>query len=174
MNVWLLRVDGRHNHKVQESARVKSKKVNVRSNFGAAYRDDDPQLVWRMACLWVFLKPTHLEIWNDEEIRQYTDAVYQGALDNELKDKCTVLDAAFTPDDVRYVKVARTSLVCGDDLENTIETAKKESVLAELNLFRAKLRGEESSFTNYRAAVKAATDRAASEAPTLKLALAAP
>ena len=169
MNVWLLRVDGRFTHNINKQLQKKGKKCS-RNILSPSNRDDDPQLVWRMACLWVSMKSTHTNIWTPDEMESYMEAFYKGEMDSELKDKATVMDPSFTPDDVRYVKIAKSSRVSGDDHENLTRLGERTRVLAEMNLFHARLLGEESVFSNYRAAHHAALNHSAAEAPTLQLA----
>ncbi len=88
---WLCRVQGRFDKKIAETL-SRGKTPNLR-NFGHLYRDSEPEVVFRMACLWNWLLPHIKASQTESRVQSLMDMFHSGALDKDLYDKCKVPDA---------------------------------------------------------------------------------
>lgn len=119
-------------HKIQETI-SKGKLPNVR-NYASQYRDADPELAWRMCCLWVEAEESVKSrcaperVWGPSaphafwralalldgslqrsgrhqcEVLELNHMFYRGLLDSALQDKCKALDPSFEYDDLRFLR----------------------------------------------------------------------
>lgn len=83
---WLCRVQGRFDKKVAETI-ARGKTPNLR-NFGYMYRDPEPEIVFKMACLWRWLLPHIKANHSESRVQSLTAMFFSGALDKDLYEKC--------------------------------------------------------------------------------------
>jgi hypothetical protein len=146
---WLSRVQGRFERKVADTI-ARGKSPNLR-NYGGMYRDSEPEIVWRLACWWVWLFPHMKANHSAARVSELTAMFYTGALDKDMYDKVKYLDPAASADQVRFVRtedvkgLEEKESTANDDVENA-ELAEKEAVF---NTFKSKLGREQASFQFY-------------------------
>lgn len=80
---------------VEETVR-KNKAPNLR-NMSYLYRDGEQEreLVWRMACLWVESLPTQRNHLQPAAMKSLELRFYKGSLDEDMKVKARVMDPSF-------------------------------------------------------------------------------
>ena len=162
LNVWIQRVDGRFNNLIEDTVR-KGKKPSLGS-YSAQYRDNQPVMVWRTCCAWVACQPMLKNMFSAEELEKKFEQFCKGLLDGDFKDKVQVLDPSFSFDDLRFIRMAAAAKQDADqDVTHVIHEAEKSKALAEVNLFHAKLLGEQSVWAEYLAKARGITDATQSE-----------
>lgn len=165
LNMWLLRVNGRFDVQVQETIR-KGRVPNLR-NFASQYRDANPELVWRMSCMFTVIVETvfpTLFAASDRDVK--IQNFMRGALDADMKDKAQVLDPTFCFEDLRFIRVAgqaKQSMDWQEDVQTVTSQAERNKLQAELNLIHAKLLGEQTAWSEYTVRRKAITDSTLSD-----------
>lgn len=157
LNLWIQRVDGRFTHLVEETLK-KGRAPNLK-NYSHQYRDSSPEMAWRMSCCFFCSLPTQKNVFNVTELAIKHHHFCKGLLDADFKDKVQVLDPSFTFDDLRFIRMASLAKQDTDqDMTTVIHAAEKSKALAEVNLFHAKLLGEETAWADYLARRRAITD----------------
>ena len=74
--IWLERASGRFQRKVSETL-SRGRAPNTR-NFGSMYRDAEPEVVYKMCCLWAWLLPHMAAAHTPRRIEQLTEMFYTG------------------------------------------------------------------------------------------------
>jgi hypothetical protein len=146
---WLSRVQGRFERKVADTI-ARGKAPNLR-NYGSMYRDAEPEIVWRLACWWVWLLPHMKANHSAARVLELTTMFYAGALDKDMYDKVKYLDPNASADQVRFV---RTEDVKGLEekesaANNDVESAEQAEKEAVFNTFKSKLGREQTTFKFY-------------------------
>ena len=142
---FLFRCWSRFQFKVQDTVN-KGKLPNLR-NFASSYRESDPELSWRMVCLWVAkARPRLLSlVAKPSDIHGWDAQFYRGALDSALSDKCRTLDPSFSADDLSFIRNLLQGSMANwtpDKLSEALSSAAAQKSLAEFNLVAAEIRAE--------------------------------
>jgi hypothetical protein len=123
---WIDRVYCRFTSKVQETV-SKQKAPNLR-NQAASYRDPDPMIVRRAACIFTKSRPTMQATLTPKRMKDVSNMFYRGALACYLDHEAKLLRKDFKFEDLGYL---RTTDSCGVPMES-MESEVQESSMIEL------------------------------------------
>ena len=162
---WLQRCDGRFTSRVAET-QIREKRPNLRS-FSASYRDPEAEreIVWRMACLWIASLSAQQQLCSAEVIAIKEKKFFSGQLDEDMKHKARSLDPSFKFEDLRFLREEQSSQLksatsaSDTDVAEGLAVAERSKDLAELEVFKFKLRNEAAAFSDYRLRVQEFEDR---------------
>ena len=143
---WLRRIGGRFQAKVEETL-SKGKMPNLR-NHASQYRDSEPELVYRMACLWAMGRPDVLRVHNHRRVAELETMFFRGALDHDMQDKVRVMDPSFTFMDLRFMRDAEVDANAMGPVED-LRTAEIQKLVANFKVFKIRLLTEQNEWRRY-------------------------
>ena len=100
-DAWLRRTDGGFNFRVEECI-AKGKKPNL-LNQASQYRDSEFDMVWKVACVKVWVWPEATKNNSEARMKELESAWRRGALDDSIRPHCLALRKNFKASDVSWV-----------------------------------------------------------------------
>ena len=158
--LWIERVQGRFAAKVDETVH-KGKLPNLRS-FAHMYRDQDPEGVWRSACLFYEALGAMRAALSAQRVDDLILMFKRGALDRDLLDKCKCLDPSFSLEDLRFLRVAEPEGP-GVQVSEMLNNAERQKLHADFKFLEARLKAEESTWRRHVLALKSHDDTSQAE-----------
>ena len=146
---WLHRVHGRFMAKIQDTV-AKGKAPNLR-NYGHLYRDSEPELVWRLSCLYEYVSKDVVRVHSPARVAELEAMFRRGALDKDMIDKVRLMDADFNVNDLRFLQDAEGLGVQVSSGE-ALNAAEREQCLAEFKVTTLKLQAEQAQWKRFLAA----------------------
>ena len=134
---------GRFQAKIEETL-SKGKMPNLR-NYASQYRDSEPELVYRMACLWDVGRPDVLRLHNRARATELENMFYRGALDRDMIDKVRVTDPSFVFTDLRFMRDMEIDANVAHPLDD-LNAAEVQKHLANFKDFKIRLQKEQNEW----------------------------
>jgi len=159
---WIERVQGRYNQKFEECL-SKGKVPNLR-NYSHMYRDQEPEMVWRISCTFAAALPTMKAVMTESRVQEIMAQFKRGGLDNDMVDKARCLSPTFIYEDLRFIRSARDDATIpnqgdGDALSN----AEKQKVHADFKYMELRLKTEQAAWRRHLLALKMYDDTTQAE-----------
>jgi len=144
---WLRRVGGRFQAKIEEQL-SKGKMPNLR-NYASQYRDSEPELVYRMACLWEHGRLDVMRLHSRLRAAELEAMFFRGALDRDMIDKVRVLDPSFVfVDSLRFMRDVEADPNAQLPVDELC-AAEAQKQVADFKLFRIRLQTEQNEWRRY-------------------------
>jgi hypothetical protein len=143
---WLHRVHGRFMAKIQDTV-AKGKAPNLR-NYGHLYRDSEPELVWRLSCLYEYTRKDLVRMHSPARVAELEAMFRRGVLDKDMLDKVRLMDADFNVSDLRFAQDVEGLGVQVSSGE-ALSTAEREQCLAEYKVITLKLQAEQAQWKRF-------------------------
>ena len=158
---WLRRVGGRFQAKVEETL-AKGKIPNLR-NYASQYRDTEPELVWRMACVWESGRTEMFRSHSTARFQELEQMFLRGALDRDLIDEVRVLDPSFQFLELRFMRDLGVDVNAHHNPAEDLSNAEVEKQKADFKLFKLRLQSEQHQWRRYVTALKELGDSTMAE-----------
>ena len=140
---WIARVGGRWDSKISEV--VAKKQIPQLQNGAARFRDEEPEIIYRTAALWVHFLPELTKRLSGAELKTKQAEFRRGALDDDLKPLCKLMDKNIKITDIRFVSSSAVQQCENNNAAaESLSEAHKAARLADFNLFAELLRNEQS------------------------------
>lgn len=159
---WIERVQGRYNQKIEEQL-SKGKVPNLR-NYSHMYRDQEPEMVWRISCVFTAALPTMKAAMTESRIQEITAQFKRGVLDNDMLDKARCLSPAFLYEDLRFIRSSQDDAGIPNQSDgDALSNAEKQKVHADFKYMELRLKSEQASWRRHLLALKTYDDTTQAE-----------
>ena len=148
---WLERVHGKYMNKVMQT-HANNRSPNLKVN-ASSYRDQEPELVFRAACLFVASHAAMVTHLSPDAIPERYAQFYRGALDPYLIEKGRALDRSLEFEALGYIRNDPAVQQGLHSAEQLAEDQNRHQLLSQFALFKVELSAEVIHFTNYMAAM---------------------
>ena len=149
--LWLQRVHGRYDEKLNQT-HANNRSPNLRGGSGS-YRDAEPELVFRAACLFAASHRAMVTHLTPADISERYEQFCRGALDPYLLEKARALDRSLEFESLGYIRNDPKVQQGLHSAEQLAEDQNRQQLLSQFALFKVELSAEVIHWTNYLAAM---------------------
>lgn len=135
-----------------DQTHASNRSPNLRAHSGS-YRDAEPELVFRAACLFAASHKAMLANLNPADIPERFEQFYRGALDPYLLEKSRAMDRSLEFEALGYIRNDPRVQQGLHSAEELADEQNRQQLLSQFALFKVELSAEVIYFTNYMAAM---------------------